>query len=57
MDVAWIYGGPLSRGSLSAAAQLSGQACVHRPTREDQIWLPHHNGGREEVTRVCTSLL
>ena len=49
VDVTGVHGGSLPRCSLPAAAQHSGQACVHRPSSEDSVWIPHHHDRGEKV--------
>lgn len=49
MDDQGQYGGAFPGCGVRPAHQLTSQPSVHRPTRQNQVWLSHHHGGREEV--------
>lgn len=49
MDDQGQYGGAFPGCGIRPAHQLTSQPSVHRPTRQNQVWLSHHHGGREEV--------
>ena len=52
-----VYDRTLPGRCLRPTQQHHGQTHLHRPPRQDQVWLPHHHGGREEMTRRLVAVM
>lgn len=56
MDDQGQYGGALPGRGVRPAHQLTSQPSVHRPTRQNQVRLSHHHGGRKEVNTLLINI-